>query len=79
MQNAPEKIYNWIDSQLSIARYYGGCTYNGKSYQIDMQDPDRPLVRSDVLQREAKQKKDVARANKAAEKLKAKEAQSNLI
>lgn len=25
----PERIYNWSDSQLSIARHYGGISYNG--------------------------------------------------
>lgn len=79
MQNTPEKIYNWINSQLSIARYYGGCKYNGQSYQIDMQDPDKPLVRSDILLREQTLKKANAKAARAAEKLKAKEAQGNLI
>lgn len=26
---------NWANSQLSIAKYYGGCTINGKSYELD--------------------------------------------
>lgn len=25
----------WINSQLSIARFYGGCTLNGESYVCD--------------------------------------------
>lgn len=25
----------WINSHLSIARHYGGCTINGKSYRLD--------------------------------------------
>lgn len=24
----------WANSQLSVARYYGGCTLNGKEYKI---------------------------------------------
>lgn len=24
----------WANSQLSVARYYGGCTFNGKEYEI---------------------------------------------
>ncbi len=28
-QRAPERIYGWLDTQLSIARHYGGCKYNG--------------------------------------------------
>jgi hypothetical protein len=57
MKNAPEKIYGWINTQLSVARYYGGCSYNGHSYLIDMQDPEKPLVRRDVLTAELKAKK----------------------
>lgn len=26
---------NWANSQLSIARYYGGCKLNGKDYILD--------------------------------------------
>ena len=58
----PEKIYGWMDSQLSIARFYGGMKYQGADYFIDMDDPDHPLVRQDVLVAEkkaAKQKKKV--------------------
>lgn len=25
----------WINSQLSIARFYGGCTLNGVQYELD--------------------------------------------
>lgn len=25
----------WINSQLSIARFYGGCTVNGVKYELD--------------------------------------------
>ncbi len=25
----------WINSQLSIAKYYGGCTINGVHYTLD--------------------------------------------
>lgn len=49
-KTAPERIYGWLDTQLSIARFYGGITYNGHSYVIDAHDPRRPLVRADVLQ-----------------------------
>ena len=54
---APEKIYGWLNTQLSIARYYGGCNYNGHSYLIDMQDPEEPLVRKDVLNAQLKARK----------------------
>lgn len=26
---APERIHNWLDSQLSIARFYGGINFTG--------------------------------------------------
>ena len=29
----PYKV--WINSQLSVARFYGGCTIEGKSYKLD--------------------------------------------
>ena len=29
---------NWANSQLSVARYYGGCTLNGKEYKIVNKD-----------------------------------------
>lgn len=54
--SAPERIYGWLDSQLSIARFYGGITYQGFSYVIDTADPEHPLVRSDVLKAERKAK-----------------------
>lgn len=52
MNEAPEKIYGWLDSQLSIARFYGGITFRGHSYVIDMSDPQQPLVRQDVVKAE---------------------------
>ena len=56
----PERIYNWLDSQLSIARFYGGIQYNGTRYVIAPNEEGQPLVRWDVLKSEAK-----ARAKKA--------------
>jgi hypothetical protein len=47
--NAPDKIYGWLDTQLSIARFYGGITFQDHSYVIDMADPQQPLVRQDLL------------------------------
>lgn len=38
----------WLNSQLSIAKYYGGMTYNGVHYQIDYDTGD--LVRSDCYE-----------------------------
>jgi hypothetical protein len=53
---APDRIYNWLDSQLSIARFYGGIQYNGTRYVIAHDEEGQPLVRWDVLKAEAKAK-----------------------
>jgi hypothetical protein len=45
----PERIYNWLNTQLSIARFYGGINFNGVQYVIDEKDPQQPLVRHDVM------------------------------
>jgi hypothetical protein len=58
---APEKIYGWLDSQLSVARFYGGITFQGQGYRIDMADKDQPLVRVDILEAEKKAAKNVAK------------------
>ena len=56
----PERIYNWRDSQLSIARHYGGITFNGSSYLIAYGEDGQPLVRADVIKRERKAAKKAA-------------------
>jgi hypothetical protein len=58
-QEPPERIYGWRDSQLSVARHYGGMTYQGQHYQIDYHTKGEPLVRSDVLAREAKAREEL--------------------
>lgn len=62
---APERIYYWLDSQLSIARFYGGIHFRGARYVIAFNEPGQPLVRKDVLAREAKERKAEDRAEKA--------------
>ena len=62
---APERIHNWQDSQLSIARFYGGLNFRGASYVIAFNEPGQPLVRRDVLAREAKERKAEDKAVKA--------------
>lgn len=54
----PERIYGWRDSQLSIARHYGGIRYNNYHYLIAFMEEGQPLVREDVLRREAKEQKE---------------------
>ncbi len=53
----PERIYGWLDTQMSIARHYGGLKYQGHSYTIAVNEDGQPLVRDDVLKREAKERK----------------------
>lgn len=48
IENTPERIYGWLGSQLSVARFYGACTFNGAKYIIAYDEEDQPLVRSDV-------------------------------
>ena len=58
MTNTPERIYHWLDSQLSIARFAGSITINGATYIVAMHEEGQPLVRQDVLAAEAKAKKE---------------------
>lgn len=51
----PERIHNWQYTQLSVARHYGGITYQGQGYTIALNEPGTPLVRNDVLAREAQE------------------------
>ena len=62
MTEPPERIYGWMDSQLSLARYSGGCTFNGHAYTIAYNEDRQPLVRWDVLKREAKAAKEGRKA-----------------
>ena len=64
--SAPERIHGWQQSQMSIARHYGGLTYQGHDYQIAYGELDTPLVRVDVLEREAKEAKAAKKAAKLA-------------
>lgn len=61
----PERIHHWLDSQLSIARFYGGIHFRGASYVIAFNEPGQPLVRKDVLAREAKARKAADKAVQA--------------
>lgn len=62
--NRPERIYNVSQTQLSIARHYGGITFNGEGYHYDC-DTDT-LIRMDIWKAEhAADKKAAAKAAKA--------------
>ena len=75
---APERIHGWLHTQLSLARHYGGCTYQGARYAIAYNEPGQPLVRDDVLAREAKAARAEAKAAAKAAKQAATQAQAVL-
>ena len=65
MTTTPERIHGWQDTQLSIARFSGGITYQGHTYIIAVAEKGAPLVRDDVLVREAKERKAAYKAAQA--------------
>ena len=65
--NRPERIYNVSQTQLSVARFYGGCKFNGADYHHDAESDT--LTRMDIWQaRIASNKQDAAKAAKAERK-----------
>ena len=56
--DTPERIGNVSRTQLSIARHYGGITYNGAAYTY-LAESDS-LVRNDVLKRDERARKEHA-------------------
>ena len=59
MTDHPERIYHWLNSQLSIARFAGSISINGVTYVVATHEEGQPLVRQDVLiAAEAKAKKE---------------------
>lgn len=75
----PERIHGWINTQMSVARYSGGVSYMGHSYYVAPNEPGAPLVREDVIKREAKQKKEERMAAKQYKALNAAKAQGELL
>jgi len=51
----PDRYYNVSQTQMSIARHYGGMKVNGQAYIYD--PTTDTLVRQDVVKSEAKAKK----------------------
>ena len=64
--SAPEKIYHVSQTQLSIARHYGGLTFQGYSYTYNPNEDS--LTRDDVLKGEVKAGK--AKAKQVKKELK---------
>ena len=62
----PDEIHGVSQSQFSIARHYGGITFNGAHYTyIPHEDK---LIRDDILKARAKAARDAKKANKKATK-----------
>ena len=59
--NKPERIYNVSQTQLSVARFYGGCKLNGANYHYD--------AKSDTLTRMDIWKAQLASSKKEAQKM----------
>jgi hypothetical protein len=58
----PERIYNVSKTQLSIARFYGGCKFQGAYYHYDAESDT--LTRMDVWKERIANDKEAG--NKAA-------------
>lgn len=77
--SAPDRIWGWRDSQLSITRHFGGCTFQGVSYVIDQVTEGNPLVRMDVITRENKAKVQAAKQARAQAQAEATASQGALL
>jgi hypothetical protein len=74
--DSPYVINGVMNMQFSIARFYGGVKFNGYSYTYSPVDDQ--LVRRDVLAWITKQRKAAAKAQRDADKAKAKAAQQEI-
>jgi hypothetical protein len=76
---APDRIYNWLGTQMSVARYWGGITYMGHSYYVAPNEDGAPLVRADVLERKRREKISEIKEAKQLANLKSQQAQGELL
>lgn len=65
---APEEIHNVSNSQLSVARHFGGCKFQGAAYHYDASRD--VLVRRDVWLARIKEESAAGKAARDAEKAK---------
>ena len=63
MNESPERLYGISNSHLSIARHYGGCTFNGKRY-VYIAERDE-LVRDDIYKADKKAQNAFERSERA--------------
>lgn len=65
-RETPYGVAGVSDTQFSVARHYGGCTYNGQHYvYLPLTDE---LIRHDVLQWLAKKEREQRKAERKAGK-----------
>ena len=74
---APDEIHHVSQSQFSVARHFGGCTYMGQSYIYDAGQDS--LIRRDVYLARLKQGKAAAKALRDAERQRLTAAQKHLL
>jgi hypothetical protein len=67
---APDRIYNWLDSHFSVARFYGGMVFQGHRYVIDETTAGAPLVKQSVLIAERKAAKKAKQVANIAQNMK---------
>jgi hypothetical protein len=76
-QRTPYAIHNVSHGQLSIARHYGGCTFQGDHYTYIHADDE--LVRGDVLAHIKQEEYKQRQAAKEAGRIEAAQAQEGLL
>lgn len=67
----------WRNSQLSVAKYYGGIYIGGHRYTLDPLTDE--LVRGDVYRREQRERQEADKQAKEAAKARAAEDQGRLF
>ena len=79
MNDAPPRIYNWLDTQMSVARHFGGLAFKGQRYVIAYHEDGQPLVRFDVFQAEDKAAQEAIKARRKSDSQSAADAQGGLL
>ena len=73
--NRPERIYNVSQTQMSVARFYGGCKLQGADYHYDAESDT--LTRMDIWQERIAADKEAGKKAAKAEREKWTKAQNS--
>jgi len=73
--NRPERIYNVSQTQLSVARFYGGCKLQGADYHYDAESDT--LTRMDIWKERIASDKEVGKKAAKSEREKWTKAQNS--